>query len=132
MKDPMSETSIYAMIGGEETVARLVDRFYALMDTLPQAEATRAIHPQDLAESREKLTEYLTMWLGGPQTFIEKRGAPMLRRRHLPFAIGTDEIEGWLVCFRQAAAETIDDERVLAAIMPNVEKLAQHMRNREE
>ncbi len=127
----MSETSIYAIIGGEEAVSRLTARFYELMDTLPEAQAARAIHPDNLDESREKLTEYLTMWLGGPQTFIEKRGAPMLRRRHLPFAIGTDEIDGWLVCFRRAADETIADDRVLAAVMPQIEKLAQHMRNRE-
>lgn len=95
----MSEPSLYERIGGTPTIEALTARFYELMDTLEIAVATRAIHPADLGESREKLNEFLMMWTGGPQTFIEKRGAPMLRARHLPFSIGSEEIEGWLACF---------------------------------
>lgn len=123
--------SLYEAIGGQPVVERLTARFYALMDTLPEARAARDIHPADLAESEEKLTEYLMMWLGGPQTFIEKRGAPMLRRRHLPFQIGTAEIDGWLACFRQAMDETVEQAEVRELIWQNVERLGHHMRNRE-
>ncbi|MFP1633052.1 group II truncated hemoglobin [Zhengella sp. ZM62] len=125
------KTSLYEAIGGKPAVERLTARFYALMDTLPEAKATRDIHPADLAESEEKFTEYLMMWLGGPQTFIEKRGAPMLRRRHLPFGIGTAEIEGWLACFRQALDETVPQAQLRDVIWQNVERLGHHMRNRE-
>ena len=125
------KTSLYEAIGGKPAVERLTARFYALMDTLPEAKATRDIHPADLADSEEKLTEYLMMWLGGPQTFIEKRGAPMLRRRHLPFEIGTAEIEGWLACFRQALDETVPQAQLRDLIWQNVERLGHHKRNRE-
>ena len=125
------KTSLYEAIGGKPAVERLTARFYALMDTLPEAKATRDIHPADLADSEEKLTEYLMMWLGGPQTFIEKRGAPMLRRRPLPFEIGTAEIEGWLACFRQALDETVPQAQLRDLIWQNVERLGHHMRNRE-
>ncbi len=30
------------------------------------------------------LFEYLTGWTGGPPLFVNRRGAPMLRARHLP------------------------------------------------
>ncbi len=123
--------SLYDAIGGKPAVERLTGRFYALMDTLAEARAARAIHPEDLGESEEKLTEYLMMWLGGPQTFIEKRGAPMLRRRHLPFGIGTAEIDGWLTCFRQALDETVEQAELRETIWQNVERLGHHMRNRE-
>lgn len=127
----MSEQSLYERIGGQSTVETLTGRFYALMDTLPEARATRAIHPADLSGSREKLNEYLAFWFGGPRTFVEKRGAPMMRARHLPFAIGSAEIEGWLKCFRQALDETVPEDHLRAVIWAMVEKLGHHMRNRE-
>lgn len=122
--------TLYDRIGGATTVDRLVGRFYDLMDTLPEAAACRAVHPPSLDGSAEKLRWYLTGWLGGPPLFVERRGAPMLRRRHFVAAIGPEERDGWLVCFRRAWAETIDDETVTALVMPQVESLAHHMVNR--
>ena len=125
------KVTIYEAIGGMARIEALTARFYELMDSQEEAQAVRAIHPRDLTESRDKLTEYLAMWTGGPQTFIERRGAPMLRARHLPFAIGSAEIDGWLSCFRQALDETIADGMVREVIWSNIERLGHHMRNRE-
>jgi hemoglobin len=123
----------YDAIGGEIGVRRLVSRFYQLMDELPEAATCRAIHPADLGESAQKLFEYLTGWLGGPPLFVEKRGPPMLRRRHLHVAIAGPEIEGWLLCFTRAWQETVGDDRQMTEIvLPQIISLAQHMRNRDE
>ena len=124
-------TTAYERIG-ETGVRAFTHRFYQLMDSLPEAAACRAIHPPSLANSEQKLYEYLTGWLGGPPLFTDKYGPPMLRRRHLHVAIAGPEIDGWLACFRQAWAETIDDAEVTALISPQIEKLAQHMRNRDD
>ena len=127
----MSETETpYQRLGGEAGVQRLVARFYALMDTLPEAAACRAIHPPSLANAEQKLFEYLTGWLGGPPLFTSKYGHPRLRSRHLHAPIDTPEVAGWLACFRQAWAECVTDAALTAAVMPQVEHLAQHMRNR--
>lgn len=126
----MSETP-YDRIGGEAGVRRLTRRFYELMDTLPEAAAVRAIHPESLAGSEEKLFEYLTGWLGGPPLFVDKHGPPMLRRRHLHAPIGPAERDGWLLCFRRALAETVEDDLVTALVLPQIEALAKHMQNRE-
>ncbi len=120
----------YARIGGEEGVRRLVQRFYQLMDELPEAAACRAIHPPSLAAAEQKLFEYLTGWLGGPPLFVEKHGPPMLRRRHLHAPIDTPEITGWLACFNRAWRETVADRGLDALVLPQVEGLARHMRNR--
>ena len=56
----------------------------------------------------------------------------MLRARHLHAPIAGPEIEGWLVCFRRAWAESFADPELTAAILPQVEKLARHMRNRQD
>ena len=127
---PLVATTAYELLGGEPAVRRLVERFYALMDELPEAAACRAIHPADMSESREKLFAYLTGWLGGPPLFVQRHGPPMLRARHLHAPIGAAEIAGWLACFRQAWRETSPDDRLTAAVMPKVEALALHMHNR--
>ncbi len=119
----------YRRIGAAEGLRRLVARMYALMDTLPEARAARALHPADMAGSEQKLFEFLSGWLGGPPLFVERHGPPMLRRRHLPFAIGMEEINGWLCCFHQALHETVDDAELRDFIWQRIEPLSLHMRN---
>lgn len=125
------QTTIYEAIGGEAGVRRFGARFYELMNTLPEAAECRAIHPESLAGSEQKLFEYLTGWFGGPPLFVERHGPVMLRRRHLPAAIGPAERDGWLLCFRRALDETVADEALRETIWPAVERLANHMQNRE-
>lgn len=127
-----STVSLYDLIGGEAVVRALTRRFYALMDSLPEAAACRAVHPASLAGSEAKLFDYLTGWLGGPPIYVQKNGPPMLRARHLHAPIGHDEIEGWLACFRQAWAETVPNEAAAAVVLPRVEALARHMNNRPD
>lgn len=124
------ETTLYAAIGGEETIRRLVRRFYELMDTLPEAKACRDIHPPSLEGSEQKLFEYLTGWLGGPQLYVAKHGHPMLRRRHFVAPIGPAEREGWLLCFETALAETVASPALRDAILVPVRRLAAHMQNK--
>ncbi|MEZ5852556.1 MAG: group II truncated hemoglobin [Hyphomicrobiaceae bacterium] len=124
------QVTLYEAIGGEETVRRLVRRFYELMDTLPEAKACRDVHPPSLAGSEQKLFEYLTGWLGGPQLYQEKYGHPMLRRRHFVAPIGPDERDGWLLCFRRALDETIDSAALREAVWQPAHRLAMHMQNK--
>lgn len=124
-------TPLYMAVGGEDTIRRLVDRFYELMDTLPEAKACRDIHPPSIDGSRQKLFEYLSGWLGGPQLYMEKYGHPMLRRRHFVAPIGPEERDGWLLCFERALADTIADERLRTAIWEPARRLALHMQNKE-
>ena len=121
----------YQRIGGEAGVRRLTRRMYQLMDTLPEAAAVRAINPPELTDSEQKLFEFLSGWLGGPPLFTERRGAPMLRARHLPFAIGMDEASGWLACFHQAMEETVADAGLREFLWSRIEPLALHMRNQQ-
>jgi hemoglobin len=126
------ETTAYQDIGGEAGVRALVDRFYELMDTLPEARACRAIHPPDLSSSNQRLFEYLTGWLGGPQLFVQRHGPPMLRRRHLHVPIAQAEIDGWLVCFMRAWNETVADRSLDEWILPQIDALARQMRNQAD
>jgi hemoglobin len=95
----------FEQVGGEAGVRALVDRFYDLMDLEPAYAELRALHPSLLAGSRDKLYWFLCGWLGGPQHYTDRFGHPMLRARHLPFAIGIRERDQWLACMQQAMAE---------------------------
>lgn len=124
-------TTFYEHIGGEPTIRRLVDRFYELMDTLPEAYGIRKLHPADLSGSNQKLFMYLSGWLGGPQLFVQAYGHPRLRARHLPFAIGEAERDQWLMCMRMAMDEVLPPDEANAQMLKAIEDLADHMRNRE-
>lgn len=123
--------TLYEAVGGAPAVRALTRRFYALMDTLPEAARCRAIHPPDLSGSEEKLYDYLTGWLGGPPLYTEKRGHPMLRRRHFVAPIGPTECDEWLLCFEQALEETVPSEGLRKIILEPVTRLAHHMQNQE-
>jgi hemoglobin len=119
----------YDAIGGEQTLLNLVDRFYFYMDTLPEAQGIRAIHQQSLASAKDKLFKFLSGWLGGPNLFIEEFGHPMLRARHLPFAIGESERDQWMLCMNKALAELAMDAQLKINIQNALQHLATHMIN---
>lgn len=121
--------SPFDTFGGEDVVRRLVDRFYDLMDTLPEAYVIRKLHPESLEFSRQKLFEFLCGWLGGPQYYIEKYGHPRMRARHMPFAIGNAERDAWLMCMAQAADETLPEGGARERFWEAILGLANHMRN---
>jgi hemoglobin len=129
---PAPTSTPFERIGGEAAVRRLVSRFYELMDTLPEAYGIRKLHQPDLSGAEQKLFMYLCGWLGGPQLYVEKYGHPMLRARHLPFAIASAEAEQWMLCMRQAMAEVIEDAALRAALDKALDDLARHMRNRND
>lgn len=125
------QNSHYQRIGGEAGVRRLVQRFYQLMDELPETHGIRKLHPADLQTSEEKLFMFLSGWMGGPQLFIEKFGHPRLRQRHMPFAIGEAERDQWMLCMKQALEETVADAALRGELNAAFYKVADFMRNRE-
>ncbi|MBS1808881.1 MAG: group II truncated hemoglobin [Acidobacteria bacterium] len=121
----------YEAIGGEQSVRKLVDRFYDLMDTLPEAKGLRALHPESLVSSREKLFMFMSGWLGGPPLFVEKFGHPRLRARHTPFPIGESERDQWLMCMQQSVNELDVEQKWRDFLMEKLNGLADFMRNKE-
>jgi hemoglobin len=122
----------FERIGGEDAVRALVDRFYDLMDTLPEVRELRSLHPAVLDGSRDKLAWFLTGWLGGPPRFVERFGHPRLRARHLPFQIGVRERDQWMHCMIIALDERVADEVFRRELIERIAPLADHMRNVDE
>lgn len=122
----------YEFLGKEKGIKALVDRFYVLMDTLPEATDIRAMHPPDLTESRQKLYEFLVGRLGGPPLYIEKYGHPRLRGRHMPFAIDTPAAQAWMLCMNTALNEQVAPGPEREEISAFFNQVAQFMRNRAD
>jgi hemoglobin len=123
--------TIYEQIGGEEQIRKLIDRFYDLMDTQPEAAGIRGLHPENLDSSREKLFMFLVGWMGGPPLYVARYGHPRLRARHLPFPIGESERDQWLWCMRKALEEVVTDQLLRQQLGLSFAQLADFMRNRE-
>jgi hemoglobin len=119
----------YDLIGGDSRVRELVDRFYDLMDFEPAYRELRLVHGSTLESAREKLHLFLSGWLGGPPLYMQKYGHPMLRARHLPFAIGTLERDQWMACMIQAMEETQVPRELREALAGAFFKTADWMRN---
>ncbi|MBN8491176.1 MAG: group II truncated hemoglobin [Burkholderiales bacterium] len=127
----MTEATVYQRLGGEAGVRRLVQRFYALMDAMPEARGVRDMHPQDMARSEDSLFKFLSGWFGGPPLYMQERGHPRLRMRHMPFGIGQGERDAWMQCMRQALQEQVDDEPLRRGIEHAFAEMATHLVNRE-
>ena len=121
--------SVYARLGGAPAVRALVDRFYALMDELPEAYTVRRLHPESLAGSADSLFKFLSGWFGGPPLYSRERGHPRLRMRHAPYAIGAMERDEWMLCMHQALAEQVNDPSLRAAVEQAFTGMADHMVN---
>lgn len=102
------EDASYLAAGGNEGVTTLVDAFYRVMDTLPEAEVIRAMHPDDLTPSREKLTVFLAGWLGGPRNYATKFGPIRIPAAHQHLAIDEAARAAWMRCMELAVAEQKD------------------------
>lgn len=120
----------YVQLGGDAGVRALVDRFYDLMELDPAYAGIRALHPERIDGSRDKLYMFLSGWLGGPALYVERHGHPRLRARHLPFAIATAERDQWVACMRQAMSDTGVPDALAAKLMQAFYETADWMRNR--
>ena len=103
----MAEAGItaYEALGGDAALRAIVDHFYDLMETEPEFAELYAVHPKPTTKARDRLYEFLSGRLGGPNLYIERHGHPRLRMRHMPFAIGPAERDQWVACMDRAMVE---------------------------
>ena len=89
----LTEEQVYARIG-EDGFARLVRAFYA---QVPGDDILGPMYPaDDLAGAEGRLRDFLIGRFGGPPRYIEQRGHPRLRMRHMPFAITQAARDRWV------------------------------------
>jgi hemoglobin len=126
-----NNATTYEKIGGDVVIGKICDRFYELMDTVPQFQGIRVMHPADLSGSRDKLYMFLSGWMGGPDLFVEKFGHPRLRGRHMHFGIGESERDQWVACMVLAMDDVGVDKELSKKLLENFFHTADFMRNKE-
>lgn len=98
----MNELGIYDMIG-EEGFRRLVAAFYR---QVPEDDILGPMYPpDDMAGAEERLRDFLVGRFGGPQRYMQTRGHPRLRMRHVPFAIDMSARNRWIELMERALDE---------------------------
>ena len=121
----------FAAAGGFDGIKQLVDAFYNAMEVLPQARTVRDMHSADLTESRDKLTRFLTGWLGGPKLFSEKYGPIRIPVAHRHLDIGPAERDAWLACMQVAVDAQPYQQDFRDYLMAQLYVPAERSRNRD-
>ena len=88
---------------GEEKLRAMVAAFYRRVQT---DDLIGPMYPdQDWEGAEKRLADFLVYRFGGAATYLEQRGHPRLRGRHMPFPIGVAERDRWLDLMGQAMRE---------------------------
>jgi hemoglobin len=95
----------YDLMGGEAMLRLLVNRFYDVMLSADETKTIRAMHAADLSPMREKLFDFLSGWLGGPNLYFQRPDRKCMGEAHASFAIGAKERDEWLLCMKKAMAD---------------------------
>ena len=123
----MNEEEVYELIG-EEGFTRLIHAFYL---QVPNDPILGPMYPkEDLAGAEERLRDFLIGRFGGPQRYIERRGHPRLRMRHMPFAIDTAARNQWVKLMDRALDESKFPADVTALLREFFHGVATFMINR--
>jgi len=97
------EEQVYDSIG-EGGFYRLVAAFYR---QVPDDSILGPMYPAaDLPGAERRMRLFLIGRFGGPPTYIEERGHPRLRMRHLPFRIYQAARDRWMQLMTNALDET--------------------------
>jgi hemoglobin len=129
---PMSNSpqTPYQILGADG-IQHLVNTFYDIMDSLPDAAALRAMHAKDLAPMKQKLAEYLTGWMGGPPLYADKYGTVCMTTPHEPYPIGPAERDQWLLCMDKALQQTGASEELVEMLKVPLFRIADAVRNKQ-
>ena len=124
----MTEEQIFETVG-EEGFTRLIRSFYA---QVPDDPILGPMYPKDdLAGAEQRLRDFLIGRFGGPQRYIEQRGHPRLRMRHMPFTIDTAARNQWVALMDRALDEVQFPKDVDALLREFFHGVATFMVNRE-
>ncbi|PCJ46484.1 MAG: globin [Moraxellaceae bacterium] len=119
----------YRMAGELSGITALVNEFYNNMEVFPESKKIRDMHSNDLAESRKKLTYFLSGWLGGPKLYSENYGSINIPSAHRHLSVGVEESDAWLFCMKKAIAKQPYEEPFKLYLIEQLRVPAERIRN---
>jgi hemoglobin len=125
--DWLEDLDIYAAVG-EDGFRRLVAAFYR---QVPADDILSAMYPaDDLAGAEQRLRDFLVGRFGGPPRYVEQRGHPRLRMRHMPFAVNMAARDRWVQLMTRALDEARFPHPADAVLRQFFDQVATMMINR--
>ncbi len=119
--------SLYEIVG-EHGFERLTQAFYA---RVPGDEILGPMYPADeIDAARIRLRDFLVGRFGGPQRYIQQRGHPRLRMRHMPFPIDRKARDRWMELMTLALGEAELDSQARGVLLRYFADTATFMINR--
>jgi hemoglobin len=88
------DPAIYAAMGTDNIFAMIRDFYREL-----EQSSIRHLFPEDMMAAADKSAAFFVGLLGGPPLYHQRYGNPMMRARHMPFAIDEAARQEWLRCF---------------------------------
>ena len=111
----------------EETFTKLIAAFYRRVRT---DDLIGPMYPEDDFEGAEqRLRDFLIYRFGGSDRYIQERGHPRMKMRHMPFKIGIKERDRWLEIMAAAMEETEVPGEIALELKVFFEQVADFMRN---
>jgi hemoglobin len=89
---------------GEGNIVRMMEDFYGELDR----SSLRALFPADMIAASHKSAAFFVGLLGGPPLYHQRYGNPMMRARHMAFAITPRARDEWLACFERVLAHATE------------------------
>jgi len=114
---------------GEDGFARLVAAFYR---RVREDDLIGPMYPpEDWEGAERRLADFLIFRFGGSERYLQERGHPRLRMRHVPFSIGEAERDRWLKLMGAAMDEMGLSGEARGNLEAFFDQVADFMRNRE-
>lgn len=123
---------MYERVGGGVFFDDLVEAFY---DGVATDQVLAPLYPDypDFGPARRRLSLFLAQYWGGPTTYLDERGHPRLRMRHMPFHVGPLERDHWLhhmaAAIERVCAPLDDGADVAQELLDYFVPAAEHLRN---
>lgn len=95
-------SSTFDAVGGIVRIRQLVNDFYNIMDEAEQYRLLRDMHPKNLETSKDKLSCFLSGWMGGQNLYQKKYGSINIPKVHEFIKIGFKERDMWMDCMKDA------------------------------
>src|SRR5215472_12619505 len=122
---PFAGSDLFARVGGQATVDRLIDLLYDGFEADP---ALRPLFPRDLTGGRAGQKMFFAQWLGGGHRYAERSYSGLAHRHEsvpiTPFVAGR-----WLHHFQQALTRTDAGETDRRVILEQASALARALVN---
>lgn len=107
----LPDNSIYEYLG-EDGIRKMMSDFYDLL----RESKIKDLFPHDDDEefelAKQRASDFIIQRFGGPDYFTQRRGNPMLVKRHEPFKITPEARLIWLDCYLQVIKKIDIPEQV--------------------